>query len=507
MQRVGLQTRDVVGGLTIRDAANQIGCTSILYNDARHGKLPVIKIGRHKVIPHDAFEAWKAARRTPPAGFVRLASLRAILGFHGDKLAEFAKQGRVPTAIKCQPIGTREHNAADGVWYIEGKLAKKLVADRRAGRRMPWMGMPDPHNLKVTFRLWTTRQHPKACATCRDIWGPTGAPKTFAEYSARYPPLLHGAKKHLTRVWLPGLRLSELSREVHISAATIAYAIRTGALRGRRWKRCIYVSRLDATRWKARKCPTGASDRSWMSLRFVAKQYGFTRAELEGHITAGRLKLKVGDKGPQRDIRYVLKQQVRELRDELGFTEAAAARRVGVSIARLRVLLRGTEWRPAPRIPFDVVTTCIKRQESAEGETIPEVARILGKTTAWVEREIAAGTVRVLRNRWNAHRRYITFDQFKKLCDVALHPPDRFRWSKDWLLSSDAALLAAVSSTQIVRWSDEGDIKTRTRGSFRRYHRRSVMVRARRYWTSEVRFKRAVPPAWLQAEQKRDSAA
>src|SRR5574337_1033430 len=99
-----------------------------------------------------------------------------------------------------------------------------------------------------------------------------------------------------------------------------------------------------------------------------------------------------------RGIRCVARQQVRELRDELGYREAHAARLVGVSVARLRVLLRDLEWRPAPRIPASVVSAAKRRQASRAGLTFTQAARTLGVSVAWIQREIRLGTVRVLRS-------------------------------------------------------------------------------------------------------------
>jgi hypothetical protein len=225
--------------------------------------------------------------------------------------------------------------------------------------------------------------------------------------------------------------------------------------------------------------------------------YGFTRAAILQAIANGRLCSKTADKGPGRDVVYVLKQQMRELRDATGFTEAAAAARVGVSIARLRVLLRGLEWRSAQGIPADVVNAAIKRQQSQEGVPLAEAARILGKPVSWVRREIQAGTIRPLRTPWDKRRLYVSMPMFKRLCEAALAPRPRERWTREWMLLSDAATLAGVSPTMVIRWAEQGDVARRRHpDTYWRYHRRSIMARARQYWAT-CRFHRAVPPAWL----------
>lgn len=499
--KIGLQSADVVGGISVQDAGREIGARAILYHHMRIGTLRFFKVGRNLVIPHDAWTAWKATRIFPPKGFIRLARLKKPLGIRSDKLSEWARAGYVPTAIRCTPIGTSEMSTRWGTWYIDPKVAKKLTADRRAGRPMPWWGKPEPYNLKVTWRCYQKRRHPEACETCRGIWGPAGAPMTWDDYVVRYPPLAHGAKRHLTRVWTPGLRIEDVAKDAGTAAATVSRAIASGVLRAHKYQGRVYITRTDATRWKARRCPSGGSFRSWLSVRTACRAYGFSRAELFRHVKSGRVRMKVGDHGPMRDVQYVLKQQVRELRNDIGFTECEAARRVGVSVARLRILLRGLHWRQAERIPFDTVTAAKKRQESENGATLGEVAKILGKSVAWVRAEIQAGTIRPLRSKWDKKRLYVTMPMFDRLMEAALNPRQRKRWTTDWMLLSDAAVLAGVSPTQVIRWAEDRELVRRKHpDGYLRYHRRSVMARTRRYWAEENRYKRATPPAWLQED-------
>jgi excisionase family DNA binding protein len=506
-QRTGLWTADLVGGPTANQAGREIGCISIVYNDIRHGRLQAMRVGRHLMIPHAEWARWKAARVFPPTGYVSLSSLKQPLGITSDKLSEWARMGYVPSAIRCNPYGTRAASTKFGTWYIDPKVRKKLIADRRAGRPMPWWRKPEPSNLKITWTLWQERQHPAHCATCQGIWGAAGAPTTYEDYEQRYPPLAFGAKRHLTRPWFEGLSIREVAARVNLPVSTVAYAVRTGVLRAHRHGNRYVITRNDATRWKARNCPTGSGDRSWVQLATATSLYGFTRRELLAHIAAGRLCERIGTAGPQRGVRYVLKQQLRELRDAEGWPAAVAARRLGISVARLQTLAREADWRAADRFTLDVITTIRKRLDSEAGAPIREVANILGKSVAWVEREIANGTARVLRTPFKKQRRYISEPMFKRLCEAALKPTRRERWSSDWLLVSDAALLAGVSIGTVQRWADKGDVVFRMKTKYRRYHRRSVMTRARRYWDGEVRFKRLTPPAWLQAELARQADA
>lgn len=499
VNRIGLQTSDVTGGMTANQAGRSIGCISIVYNEIRHGRLKAARVGRHLVIPHEDWARWKAARVFPPKGYVQLSRLKKPLGIKSDKLSEWARLGYVPTAIRCNPYGTRAASTMFGTWWIHPRIIAKLTADRRAGRPMPWWNKPEPGNLKITWTLLQKRQHPPRCEACRSIWGPAGPPKDFDDYMRRYPPLPFGAKRHLTRVWSDGLSITELAREVNLTTQVIGYAIQTGVLRATKVGTRHVISRTDATRWKARRCPTGRGRRCWMQIWVACETYGFTRAQIAAHIKAGRLQTKLGTDGSQRGIRYVSRQQIRELRDTQGYPAAEAARRLGISVARLKTFARHADWRDPNRYTLDVINTIRKRMESNAGLTIAEAARKLRKSVRWVEREIANGTARVLRTPFKTTRRYISKPMFKRLVAAAKHQPaHRRRLSAEWLLVSDASLLAGVSSTQIQRWSNLGEVQFAMNGRFRRFHRRSVMARARQYWDGEVRFKRDLRPAWLQ---------
>ncbi len=73
--------------------------------------------------------------------------------------------------------------------------------------------------------------------------------------------------------------------------------------------------------------------------------------------------------------------------------------------------------------------------------------------------------------------------------------------SADWLRLSDAAFEAGVTTTTIVRWAETGVLDRRKSKLGWLYHRADVRIQARCYWQI-VRFHRATPPEWLQAEQK-----
>lgn len=509
MNRIGLVSTDVMGGITTREAGREIGSLAIINqaidrakqnpksNFALHG----FRVGRLWVIPRDEWERWKSQRVFPPKGCVQLARLKGPLAIRSDKLSEFARMGYIPTAVRCNPYGSKVRSTKYGSWFIDAKVARKLVADRRAGRAMPWHGQVIPENLRATYTLWKARKHPAECATCAQIWGRAGAPASFADYEKRYPPLEHGAKRHLTRVWHEGLSPAEVARLTKRAPARVQRAIANGVLTATRRGRRLYVTRTDATRWKARHCPTGDSDKSWISLSTARAHYHFTFHELRASIANGTLKSTIGTNGPMRGIVYVPRQQCAELRERLGYSEGQAARRAGVSIARLRTLLRGVNWRGTGAIPRDTVNAVIKRLQSQEGYTIAAAAKALRVSEKWIRDQIIQGTVRVARAKWDRRRLYLSEPMFQRLKYAKHHPVKRERFGADWLLLSDAALEAEVTSTQIIRWAEHGELRRRRSRVGWRYHRKAVRSRARAYWQT-IRYRRAQPPQWLIEEQR-----
>lgn len=502
INRIGLQSYDVVGGITTSQAGREIGSSTIVHQAIRGKKLRAFRVGRLWVIPRDAWAEWKAGRTFPPKGFVQLTTLKAPLGIKSDKLSEWARAGLVPTAIRCNPYGKGEkvRSTQFGTWWIDPKVAKKLIADRRAGKAMPWHSKSDPYNLQVTFKLWQQRAHPTSCETCAVIWGEQGAPRTFDDYCRRYPPLAHGAKRHLTRPWSPGLTLAEVAEACGCSVPTVAYAIKTGMLASRKEGRATYVTRTAATRWKARNCPSGDGSKSWISIDTARDRYLFTLAELHAFIADGRLKSRVGIEGAAAGVTYVSIQQCRELREEIGFTEEQAAARVGVTVARFRHLLAGVDWRQAEKIPLVTVQAVIKRLQSRQGYTIEDAIAELQMPKEWVLARRDDGTIRVSRAPWDDRRLYITEPMMQRLREAKAQPAKRELLGPDWLLQSFAAIEAGVSSTMICRWADAGELDRRPTSTGWRYHREAVRARARIYWQSQ-RLTRAVPPAWLQEER------
>src|SRR3546814_10278432 len=78
---------------------------------------------------------------------------------------------------------------------------------------------------------------------------------------------------------------------------------------------------------------------------------------------------------------------------------------------------------------------------------------------------------------------------------------DLQRLGPDWLRVSAAAMEAGVTQGTVEKWAALGELDRRQSPNGWRYRRKAIRARARSYWRS-VRFHRAVPPAWLQAEME-----
>lgn len=500
---IGLQSSDVLGGITTTEAGREAGSTVLIHQAIRSGTLAAHKVGTRLVIPHASWEAWKAQRSAPPEGFVRLATLREPLGIRSDKLSEFARMGHIPTAVRCNPFGAPGPSTQFGTWYIAEAAARQLVSDRRAGRPMPWHGKPLADNLRATYRLWEQRRHPEHCEACSDIWQGLGPPQDFEDYTKRYPALAHGAKRHLTRPWTDGQTVAEVAAQAGCQESQVRRAIDSGALAAAEQGGQVHVTRTDATRWIARHCPSGEGERSWVSVETACRMYLFTERELRQHIDAGAVNCKHGTEGSMRGKDYVPRQQCAQLREQLGFSEAEAARRVGVSVERLRALLDGLSWRRAEGIPLATVQAAIKRRESQEGHTLEEAAVLLGVPLAWVKARKRDGTVKVAQARWDRRRQYLTSAMVQRLRDELLQPaPTRERLpAGDWLSLGAAAREAGVSTTTVQHWVSAGELAHRGEKGQRRYHREAVRARARCHWKVS-RLHRAKRPDWLQRERE-----
>lgn len=496
MGHLGLQTGDVVGGLTSAAAGKEIGSLAMVYQAIEKKSLRARKVGRRWVIPYAEWERWKTSRVFPPDGYVPLASIRPKLGIASDsKLCEFAKRGHIPTAMRCNPYGTGLHSTQYGTWYLDGKVAEQLVADRHDGRPMPWHGKPVPENLKATWKTWQAKKHPSGCEACRHIWGEAGAPRTFEDYVQRYPSLDFGAKRHLTHTWDPGLSITALAAESGRSRAHIQQAIDNGQLAVAVVSGNHRISRSEASRWMARHTPTGVRRASWVLARDALSEYKLDEDALIDLIHSRAVPAKLMGANEQL---YVGRYALTRLRNQDGFTEAEAAERLDVDIPRLRGLLAGVGWRKASRIPLDTINAIRKRLESSPGFSVEEAAVQVGRSATWIRARIDDGTVRVTRGKWG-DRLYLTQPMIERLRKVANVPRKDAHSLEGYVRVGDAAMIAGVCGTTVFSWGDAGEVSRRTTSVGNWYPIEEIKARAREYWRT-VRFKRATPPAWLQEE-------
>lgn len=500
--RIGMQSGDVVGGITTAAAGREIGSLAVVHQAIQKGDLRPVRVGRRWVIPHEAWAAWKGRRVFPPDGFVPLATLKQPLAIRSDKLSEFARMGHIPTAVRCNPCGAGLPSTQFGTWYVHPEVADRLIADRQAGRPMPWHGKALADNLRATHRLWQERKHPPGCTTCAGIWGRAGPPNTFEDYAERYPPLAFGAKRHLTRPWSPGLTPAEVARQARCSVAHVRRAITNGALGAGAQGRDPFITKTDATRWISRGSPTGDRQHSWVSLEVAQERYLFTNWDLKGFIASGALTTKTGTHGAMRGVTYVSKAQCAKLREEIGFTEEEAARRAKASVARFRDALLGVDWRSGGAIPLATVQAVIKRLRSVPGYTVEEAAKEVGADVGWVEDRIRDGTVRPLQTKHRQGRLYLSEPMLRRLRGALDMPPIPAATHDGWLRLSEAALEAKVTAATITKWAEAGELERVQGTNGWRYPRDGIRARARAYWRT-VRFRRATPPAWLQAETAR----
>lgn len=505
IQRVGLQASDVVGGIPITVAAKEIGGSrQAIYHAIEIEQLKARKIGRLWVLDRASWQQWKQGRSFPPEGYVLLASLKEPLGVRSDKLSEFARMGYVPSAVQCNPYGTSK-GTQFGIWYVSAATAAALKRDRHLGRPMPWHGKPMMDNLRATWRTWQERKHPEVCPTCRQIWGEAGAPADFDAYVRRYPGLAHGAKRHLTMPWSPGLTLQEVAAQARVHLTLVLKAIVNASLEATSHDGELYVSRTEATRWIARKCPDGEGAGSWVCLDVASERYSFTKAQLKAWIADGTLRSKIGDNGPMRGIQYVMRQQCARLRNDMGYTHEQAAAQLGISVERLKPLLEGAHWRQDGLIPQATVSAVRKRLQSQAGWDVQAAAEELGVELDWVEQQIRRGTVRVSQAPWDRRRRYLSAPMMQRLraaqaCgDSPAGPPAH------WLRQQAAAALAGVSPATLLKWVAAGNVAWQDAPAGRVFNPADVRAQARVFWKNP-RLTRARPPAWMTEQVPREES-
>jgi hypothetical protein len=131
INRIGMQSSDVLSGITTAVAGREIGSLAIVNQAIQKGDIRAFRVGRLWVIPYETWKTRKSKRIFPPTGYIPLAKLKGPLSIRSDKLSEFARLGYVPTAIRCNPYGAGP-STQFGTWYLNGDMANRLIADRRS---------------------------------------------------------------------------------------------------------------------------------------------------------------------------------------------------------------------------------------------------------------------------------------------------------------------------------------------------------------------------------------
>lgn len=307
---------------------------------------------------------------------------------------------------------------------------------------------PRADNLKTTYQRWLDRRHPPECPDCKHIWGDQGPPDTFEDYAQRYPDLAHGAKRHLTVEWDPGLTVAEVASSIGCSQEHVREAIDNGMLEAREIGGVLHVTRTNVTRWKAAKAPAGDGARSWITLQGASERYGFTLEALQAMVDSGELSHRPGGADSGEGAVLVSRRQCGQLRDKVGYTVQEAAERLNVSVALIEEHLSQAGWRRS-------------------GELLPyETVRLLSRRLA----EQRAGA-------------------------QATQPGD-----EGLVSAKEAMAIASVSKATVYRWADEGLVPQVARQSGARYRDEDVRRQARVYWGA-ARRQGQTPPAWLAQEK------
>lgn len=499
VHKLGLLQSDVLGGLTILEAAKRAGVTkTLIYQELRRGTLRSFRVGDRHVIPVAVLDAWKGQRLPePPKGWVKLWDIERSLGLkeRSSRLSWYAKNGLVPGALFC--AGHR--------WWISPEGARELVRRARAGEPLPWHGKyTHPSVTKRSFDLWQRRRH-RDCAECTAIWQRVGgAPRTFEKFYPRWTRIPESMKRHVTSP--DGLSAARAAEYLGIDKHTICRAIAASELSGRREGPRWVIRRADLDAWVQRPdVLSHHGDQEPLTFKHAAARYQFTEAFLRQLAADGLLVV-----APRKDGRPGVRPwQIASLRARLGdLTLSQAAAAAGVSPQTFVRDARARGWRDGQPFTQEWVDRVRARQDAPWQLTLAEAAQRLGRTVAWVRHAIDVGVLKALKG---VDRRQRVVG--RKLVEQLLRngipelPPTRGRGRPvEWLQGFQACELAGVTIATIKRWAAIRAIRSRTwrpsDGPYGvRYHKGSVEKRARHYWLHENKFKRATPPAWLTTKE------
>ena len=293
-QVTGVLAGDLLGGLTVSEAAREVNSIQLVHEAIRSEAVTAKRIGHRVVIPRDQWDKWKTSRIFPPAGYIRLRVISSKLGVTDGVLTSHARNGLIPTAKLCNPYGTRQAMSKNGVWYLDGSVARMLVKDRRAGNPMPWHGVGIDSNLKVTWSKLQQRRHPSDCHACAAIWGDQGPPTTFDDYCTRFPNLKFQQKRHLTQKFRPGVTVTEAARISGSTRARVEIALETRKLKRADRRRPVRIERESLASWhpepkrpRLRRSPgIPRLDRN-LTYEAAATRLGKTRSWIAAQVRSG----------------------------------------------------------------------------------------------------------------------------------------------------------------------------------------------------------------------------
>lgn len=499
-QRTGLQAGDLVGGMTTREAAKRAGITkSLIHQEIRRGRLRTFRIGHRHVITERAFHDWQAPRLpAPPKGWVKLWDLERHVGISvgSSRLSWYAKQGLIPGAVFC--AGHR--------WWIAPERAAELRRRFRAGLPMPWHGRyTHPSVTRRSHDLWRRRRH-EACAECRAIWKRAGGePASFADFHQRWPGIPERDKRHLTAP--DGLSATKAAESLGMDKHTLTAAIAARELEASKVIGRWVIRRAALRKWLAGlhrrgavAAPTTRKGYDVLTFKHAASRYWIDLDVLLNAAEDGRLPVVPRHNG-EPGVRPT--DVARLFAGARGLSLADAAHYARISKAQFLASARARGWRPGEPITQRLAHEVRTRQHKPGWLlTYAEAARRLKRSVAWVRGAIAAGLLRPLRG---VDRRQIVLG--RKAVDALIRkgvPKDLPRPKRgrpiEWLQGEQAADHAGVTISTVKRWHSLGRLVTEVRLDGTYYAKSSVERAATQYWAT-CRFKRAMPPAWLQQSE------
>lgn len=487
IQQLGLQVSDLQGAITVAEAAHQLRGRTPIDKAIKRGELVARRVGKYLALDLRSWKAWLEKRDIAPPGSVRLSTLKGPLGIKSDKLSEWARAGLIPDTVRVNLCGDGP-TTQFGTWFILETTAKRLIADRAAGRPMPWAGKPYASNLATTWALYSKRRHHESCPDCSRIWSGLPAPRNLEEFSERYPPLTLSAKRHLTSNLSRGFTVMAAASYASCKTADVSAALRKGLLKRTRGR--ITLAELQA--WMGKGRPTGRTPLQWIAEETAMQRYGVTRQELRQiqEITS-------------RESNGVREYSRVQCAEHFGpdYTRIRAARVLGVTPHKLDALCNGLEWQRHDIVTQSMMIQLRRRMEHSQGDTPTSAAKRLSVPLASVQAAIDEGVIEPLRSSHDAALLIITPPMLRVL-RAHLRKPSLPK-PPPGLTLMEASRHAGVSTATLLKWCNDGEVRYRGAQPGRVYDPASVEARAREYWAN-ARSGRQYDkrrPSWISAPE------